>query len=76
MLGLTIITVLAKLLLSFIWGTIPLNGSEAKDMAKYLDPKADLTFKRVFDEHPNLVASLLNSLLPLPDGEEITDLVI
>ena len=45
-------------------------------MAKYLDPKADLTFKRVFDEHPNLVASLLNSLLPLPDGEEITDLVI
>ena len=40
-------------------------------MAKYLDPKADLTFKRIFGEHPNLVASLLNSLLPLPDGEEI-----
>ncbi len=35
-------------------------------MAKYLDPKADLTFKRVFGEHPNLVMSLLNSLLPLP----------
>ena len=43
-------------------------------MAKYLDPKADLTFKRVFGEHPNLVASLLNSLLPLPEGEEITDI--
>ena len=42
-------------------------------MSKYLDPKADLTFKRVFGEHPNLVASLLNSLLPLPDGESIAD---
>ena len=42
-------------------------------MAKYLDPKADLTFKKVFGEHPNLVASLLNSLLPLPAGEEIFD---
>ena len=42
-------------------------------MAKYLDPKADLTFKKVFGEHPNLVASLLNSLLPLPAGEEIAD---
>ena len=27
---------------------------------KYLDPKADLTFKRVFGEHPDLVMSLLN----------------
>ena len=42
-------------------------------MARYLDPKADLTFKKVFGEHPNLVASLLNSLLPLPDGEEIAE---
>ena len=41
-------------------------------MAKYLDPKADLTFKKVFGEHPDLLASLLNSLLPLPEGEEIT----
>lgn len=46
----------------------------ASEMAKYLDPKADLTFKRVFGEHPNLVASLLNSLLPLPAGEEIADI--
>lgn len=37
---------------------------------KYLDPKADLTFKLVFGEHPDLVMSLLNSLLPLdPDGQ-------
>ncbi len=40
-------------------------------MAKYLDPRADLTFKRVFGEHPHLVISLLNSLLPLPKGVEI-----
>ena len=40
-------------------------------MSKYLDPKADLTFKKVFGEHPNLVLSLLNALLPLPDGMEI-----
>ena len=34
-------------------------------MAKYLDPKADVTFKKVFGEHKNLVISLLNALLPL-----------
>lgn len=32
---------------------------------KYLDPKADLTFKKVFVEHPDLVTSLLNALLTL-----------
>ncbi|MBO7145172.1 MAG: Rpn family recombination-promoting nuclease/putative transposase [Salinivirgaceae bacterium] len=40
-------------------------------MSKYLDPKADLTFKKVFGQHKNLVQSLLNALLPLPDGMEI-----
>ena len=39
---------------------------------KYLNPKADLTFKRVFGEHPDLVMSLLNALLPLEPEEEIT----
>ena len=34
---------------------------------KYLNPKADMTFKLVFGEHPDLVMSLLNALLPLPD---------
>ena len=38
---------------------------------KYLDPKADLTFKKVFGEHPDLVTSLLNALLPFKKGEEI-----
>ncbi len=39
---------------------------------KYLNPKADLTFKLVFGEHPDLVMSLLNALLPLADDELIT----
>ena len=38
---------------------------------RYLDPKADLTFKRVFGEHPDLVISFLNALLPLSDDEQI-----
>ena len=37
---------------------------------KYLDPKADLTFKKVFGEHPDLVISLLNALLPFDSPEE------
>ena len=37
---------------------------------KYLDPKADLTFKKVFGEHPNLVISLLNALLPFESDDE------
>ena len=40
-------------------------------MAKYLDPKADVTFKKVFGEHKNLVISLLNALLTLDDGKQV-----
>jgi predicted transposase/invertase (TIGR01784 family) len=40
-------------------------------MGKYLDPRADLTFKKVFGEHKNLVISLLNALLPLKDDERV-----
>lgn len=41
---------------------------------RYLDPKNDLTFKRVFGEHKNLCMSLLNAILPLKEGQEIVDL--
>ena len=34
-------------------------------MAHYLDPKNDLTFKRVFGEHKHLCMSLINSMLLL-----------
>ena len=40
-------------------------------MGKYLDPKADLTFKKIFGEHKNLVISLLNALLPLKEDEYV-----
>ena len=38
---------------------------------KYLDPRADLTFKRIFGEHKELTKSFLNALLPFQEGEEI-----
>ena len=38
---------------------------------KYLDPKADLTFKKIFGNHPDLLISLLNALLPLKKDQEI-----
>ena len=43
-------------------------------MARYLDPKADVTFKKVFGEHKNLVISLLNALLPLEQVSKVTGL--
>jgi predicted transposase/invertase (TIGR01784 family) len=41
---------------------------------RYLDPKNDLTFKRIFVEHPHLCMSLLNSLLPLSESGKIVEL--
>ncbi len=38
---------------------------------RYLDPKNDLTFKKVFGQHPNLVKSLLNALMPLHPDQRI-----
>lgn len=37
---------------------------------RYLDPRADLTFKKVFGEHPDLIKSFLNALLPFETEEE------
>ena len=45
--------------------------SDMNVKGKYLNPKADLTFKLLFGEHPDLVKSLLNALLPLEPGREI-----
>ena len=39
---------------------------------KYLNPKADLTFKLVFGEHEDLMMSLLNALLPIAENAPIT----
>ena len=35
-------------------------------MAKYLDPKANIVFKKIFLDHPHLLISFLNAVLPLP----------
>lgn len=45
-------------------------------MARYLDPKADLTFKKVFAEHKNLMISFLNALLMLEEDEVIVNIDI
>ncbi len=41
---------------------------------KYLDPKNDLTFKKIFGQHPHLLKSFLNAMLPLPEGSYIESL--
>jgi predicted transposase/invertase (TIGR01784 family) len=41
---------------------------------KHLDPKNDLTFKKVFGQHPHLLRSFLNALLALSEGTYIESL--
>jgi predicted transposase/invertase (TIGR01784 family) len=38
---------------------------------RYLDPKNDLIFKKVFGEHPDILMSLLNAMLPLSSNQLI-----
>jgi len=39
-------------------------------MSRYLDPRSDIVFKKIFAEHPHLLMSFLNAILPLPaDGQ-------
>jgi len=42
-------------------------------MARYLDPKNDLTFKRVFGEHPDLLIGFLNALMPFSADQLIEE---
>ncbi|MDR2026855.1 MAG: Rpn family recombination-promoting nuclease/putative transposase [Prevotellaceae bacterium] len=43
-------------------------------MGKYLDPKNDLTFKLIFGEHPELLKSFLNALMPFERNQYIKSL--
>jgi predicted transposase/invertase (TIGR01784 family) len=43
-------------------------------MARYLDPKSDFVFKRIFGEHKDLLMSFLNALMPLAPGQKIESL--
>jgi predicted transposase/invertase (TIGR01784 family) len=44
-------------------------------MPRYLDPKSDLVFKKIFGHHPELLKSFLNAILPLPADCIIESLV-
>ena len=41
---------------------------------KYLDPKHDFVFKKIFGEHQHLLMSFLNEVLPLGEGNKIEKL--
>jgi len=43
-------------------------------VSKYLDPKADIVFKHVFGQHPHLLKSFLNAVLPLSPDRQIVEL--
>lgn len=43
-------------------------------MSRYLDPKADIVFKKIFGDHPHLLISFLNAVLPLPSDSPILEL--
>ena len=43
-------------------------------MSRYLDPKADVCFKKIFGEHPHLLKSFLNAVLPLSPDHPIVEL--
>lgn len=60
--------------LGFVTGAVCASGKvcvylreETKNetVMRYLDPKADLTFKKVFGEHKDLLISLLNACFRL-----------
>ncbi len=46
----------------------------ADKTSKYLDPKNDLTFRKIFGEHPHIMKSFLNSVMPFKKGNYIKDL--
>ncbi len=43
-------------------------------MSRYLDPKADVCFKKIFGEHPRILISFLNAVLPLSPEQTIVEL--
>ena len=43
-------------------------------MSRYLDPKADVVFKKIFGDHPHLLKSFLNAVLPLAVDNPILEL--
>lgn len=44
------------------------------ESSKFLDPKAEVVFKKIFGRHPDLLKSFLNSILPFPKDQPIESL--
>jgi predicted transposase/invertase (TIGR01784 family) len=40
-------------------------------MARYLDPRIDIIFKRIFGEHPDMLISFLNAVMPFSAKQKI-----
>jgi predicted transposase/invertase (TIGR01784 family) len=45
--------------------------TQSHNPLRLLDVKSDVVFKKIFGQHPELVKSLLNGILPLPEGHLI-----
>lgn len=41
---------------------------------RLLDVKSDIVFKKIFGQHPELIKSFLNGILPLPEGHLIEEI--
>jgi len=41
---------------------------------RLLDVKSDIVFKKIFGQHPELIKSFLNGILPLPEGHLIKEI--
>ena len=39
-------------------------------MTRFLDPRTDIVFKRIFGEHPEILCEFLNGMLPFEDDSE------
>ncbi len=39
-------------------------------MTRFLDPRGDIVFKRIFGEHPEILREFLNGVLPVEDESE------
>ena len=45
--------------------------NQSEKPLRLLDPKSDVVFKKIFGQHPELIKSFLNGILPLPKGRLI-----
>ena len=45
--------------------------SQVKRPIRLLDVRSDVVFKKIFGQHPKLIKSFLNGILPLPEGHLI-----